>query len=64
MTTVNDNYFWAVHSGLPREGPGNNESTRLCMRLLHHAIELSLNACVFCIMQSNRQLAMLFVSRP
>lgn len=26
--TSNQDYFWEIHSGLPREGPGDNESTR------------------------------------
>ena len=29
-----DKIFWEVHSGLPREGPGDNESTRRAYRML------------------------------
>src|ERR1700733_12042524 len=29
MTTKSQqDYFWEIHSGLPREGPGDNQSTR------------------------------------
>ncbi|PVX24076.1 MAG: SAM-dependent methyltransferase [Candidatus Bathyarchaeum sp.] len=27
-------FFWVIHSGLPREGPGDNESTRRAYRML------------------------------
>ena len=27
-TTSQQDFFWEIHSGLPREGPGDNESTR------------------------------------
>ncbi len=27
-------FFWVIHSGLPREGPGDNKSTRKAYRML------------------------------
>jgi ubiquinone/menaquinone biosynthesis C-methylase UbiE len=29
-------FFWVIHSGLPREGPGDNKSTRRAYRMLKH----------------------------
>ena len=31
--------FWELHSGLPREGPGDNESTRKAYFMLNHLLE-------------------------
>ena len=35
--------FWIIHSGLPREGPGDNESTRRAYRMLKNLPE---NPCI------------------
>ena len=34
MTEKMPEIFWEIHSGLPREGPGDNESTRKAYRML------------------------------
>ena len=34
MTEKMPKIFWEIHTGLPREGPGDNESTRKAYRIL------------------------------
>jgi hypothetical protein len=33
MSSTRRTVFWDIHSGLPREGPGNRESTARALRL-------------------------------
>jgi SAM-dependent methyltransferase len=35
MASDKPRLFWEIHSGLPREGPGDNDSTRRALAMVH-----------------------------